>query len=63
MTIPPRKKRSATALHESSDSLRKRLAAFGAATRETALRRHRLEEPIAPGPVLSGRRVRAKTDV
>lgn len=43
---------------ESPEALRLRLAIFAIATRDEALRRRKIEEPVSCGPVLVGPRVR-----
>ncbi|WP_423194637.1 hypothetical protein [Cupriavidus sp. H18C2] len=43
---------------ESPEAIRARLAAFALATRTTATRRGKIEEPTVRGSVLAGRRLR-----
>ena len=47
-----------TTQFESPEALRSRLAMFAIATRDEALRRGKIEEPVSCGPVLVGPRVR-----
>lgn len=60
MKTVSRNSRSDKRQSESPDALRERLAAFAVATRDLALQRSKVQEPVVGGGVLAGRRIRSK---
>ena len=60
MKTVSRNSRSDKRQFESPDALRGRLAEFAEATRDLALQRSKVQEPVVRGGVLAGRRIRSK---